>query len=113
MCTPPVAPFGTRGLRRGGPGSIMKEGNRIAGKKGATAVKQILDRMIDVKKKQRDQQQKPPEYDDEVEVEMEMPRHMPLNTAKSVFDEGLEKRFGGINTQSSVFDRGAVFRTKK
>ena len=38
---------------------------------------------------------------------------MPLNTAKSVFDEGMEKRFGGINTQPSVFDRGAVFRTKK
>ena len=91
----------------------MKEGNRIAGKKVATAVKQILDIMIDVKKRQRDQQQKPPEYDDEVEIEMELPRHMPLNTAKSVFDEGMEKRFGGINTQSSVFDRGAVFRTKK
>ena len=93
----------------------MKEGNRIAGKKGATAVKQILDRMIDVKKKQRDQQllQRPPEYDDEVEIEMELPRHMPLNTAKSVFDKGMEKQFGGINTQPSVFDRGAVFRTKK
>ena len=93
----------------------MKEENRIAGKKGATAVKQILDRMIDVKKKQRDQQQRqrPPEYDDEVEIEMELPRHMPLNTAKSVFDEGVEKQFGGINTQPSVFDRGAVFRTKK
>lgn len=91
----------------------MKEGNRITGRKGATAVKQILDRMIDVKKRQRDQRQKPPEYDDEVEIEMELPRHMPLNTAKSVFDEGMEKRFGGINTQSSVFDRGAVFRTKK
>lgn len=77
-------------------------------------MKRNLDRMMDVKKKQReDRRRLPPEEPDEVEISMELPLHQPLNTAKSVFDEGLEKRFGGINTAPSVFDRSAVFHTGK
>ena len=77
-------------------------------------MKRNLDRMMDVKKKQQDRARRlPPESPDEVEVEMELPHYAPLNTSKSFFDEGLEKRFGGINTAPSVFDRSAVFHTGK
>ena len=77
-------------------------------------MKRNLDRMMDVKKKQQDRARRlPPESPDEVEVEMELPHYASLNTSKSVFDEGLEKRFGGINTAPSVFDRSAVFHTGK
>ena len=78
-------------------------------------MKRNLDRMMDVKKKQLEERNRrlPPENPDEVEIPMELPLHQPLNTAKSVFDEGLERRFGGINTAPSIFDRTAVFHTSK
>lgn len=47
---------------------------------------------------------------DQVEIYMEKPFLAPLDTAKSVFDEGAEQRWGGINTRRSVFDEKAVFR---
>lgn len=82
--------------------------------KGGRALKRSIDTMILDKKKQQEQRRRSmPEEPDEVEIEMELPRYEPINAAKSVFDEGLEKRFGGINTAPSVFDRSAVFRTKK
>ncbi len=77
-------------------------------------MKRSIDTMIRDKKQQQERRRRlTPEEPDEVEIELELPRYEPLNAAKSVFDEGLEKRFGGINTAPSVFDRTAVFRTKK
>lgn len=48
----------------------------------------------------------------EAEDGMELPRFVPLNRAKSTFDNGSGKAFGGINTAPSAFDKGAVFRTE-
>lgn len=77
-------------------------------------MKKNLDRMMEVKKQQKERIRRlPPESPDEVEIEMDLPRYQPINTAKSAFDENVEKRFGGINTAPSVFDRTAVFHTKK
>lgn len=77
-------------------------------------MKRYLDTMMEAKKKQQEKRRRlEPEEPDEVEIEMELPRYEPINAAKSVFDDGLEKRFGGINTAPSVFDRSAVFRTNK
>ena len=77
-------------------------------------MKRSIDTMIRDKKQQQERRRRlTPEEPDEVEIELELPRYEPLNAAKSVFDEGLEKRFGGINTAPSVFDRTAVFHTKK
>ena len=77
-------------------------------------MKRSIDTMIRDKKQQQERRRRlTPEEPDEVEIELELPRYEPLNAAKSVFDEGLEKRFGGINTAPSVFGRTAVFRTKK
>ena len=53
------------------------------------------------------------EVPEELETEMQFPPVEALDRARSVFDRGLEKRWGGINTAPSVFDRQAVFRTKK
>jgi hypothetical protein len=61
------------------------------------------------KKKQAPAQDEPDELDDY----MEMPSHEPLNTAASVFDAGINKKTGGINTAPSVFDKSAVFKVTK
>lgn len=77
-------------------------------------MKRNLERMMDVKKQRQERARRlPPEDPDQVEIEMDQPHYAPINTAKSIFNEGLEKRFGGINTAPSVFDRTAVFQTKK
>ena len=65
-------------------------------------MKRSIDTMIRDKKQQQERRRRlTPEEPDEVEIELELPRYEPLNAAKSVFDEGLEKRFGGINTAPS------------
>ena len=53
------------------------------------------------------EEKKKPGDEDESGLEMtiEAPAFHPLNTDKSVFDRDGEKRFGGINTRPSVFDR--------
>ena len=78
-------------------------------------MKKVLDRMLDVKKQQnlKEQAARQPYPDEDVEIEMNLPKMAPLNTDKSVFDQGREKYFGGINTEKSVFDSSAVFQTKQ
>lgn len=78
-------------------------------------MKKVLDRMMEVKKQQNRKQQaaRQPYPDDDVELEMNLPKMAPLNTDKGVFDQGREKYFGGINTKKSVFDSTAVFHTKQ
>ncbi|MPM42679.1 hypothetical protein SDC9_89348 [bioreactor metagenome] len=51
-------------------------------------------------------------WPDEVELLEERPALPSINTAGSVFDRRTAKRFGGINTAPSVFERGAVFHTR-
>lgn len=65
-------------------------------------------RMEEQKRRQR-----PPELPDEMEEEMEFPPYQSLDRQKNVFDRDMEKRWGGINTELSVFDKKAVFRTGK
>jgi hypothetical protein len=36
-----------------------------------------------------------------------------LNSADNAFDALAKKRFGGINTKPSVFEKGALFRTDR
>lgn len=73
-----------------------------------------IDRLLDKKKRERTHHPPNPEDGpDEMDITMEKPVLESLDTAKSIFDEGLERRFGGINTAPSLFDRTAVFHSKK
>ena len=47
----------------------------------------------------------------EMEEELEFPRFIPLNKAKSVFDQDDNRKFGGINTAPSLFDQQAAIHT--
>jgi len=47
----------------------------------------------------------------DMEEEMELRPFAPINTDVSIFDRGIEKRFGGINTAPSIFDKKATFHT--
>ncbi|MCC8163858.1 MAG: hypothetical protein LIO86_12010 [Lachnospiraceae bacterium] len=65
----------------------------------------VTDRLIeDAKKRAR----KPEPEDEEMDEYMERRRQPYLNEKKAVFDDDT---FGGFNTQKSVFDRTAIFRT--
>jgi hypothetical protein len=59
---------------------------------------------------------KPPSPDDGPE-DMELTlRRAPadaLNFTGNAFDSLAKKRFGGINTRPSAFEKGALFRTEK
>jgi hypothetical protein len=57
----------------------------------------------------KDEKKKQPGADEETDLLIEAPVFAPLDTAESVFDRG--KTFGGINSQSSVFDQRARFKT--
>lgn len=70
-----------------------------------------LERLEQQKRLKRQKRNLPPP-DEETEEELERPRFVPLNQAKTAFDSGAEKTFGGINSAPSVFDRKAVFRTE-
>jgi len=75
----------------------------------------MIDRLAEEERKRRASRKKDPfdGDDDDVEITMEKPPFQFLNARRSVFDEGVDDRFGGINTAPSVFDRQAVFRTKE
>ena len=64
-----------------------------------------------LEQKRRNANKRPPPPDSEMEEELAHKPFEPINTAASIFDRGLEHRFGGINTAPSIFDRGATFRT--
>ncbi|MDR1029215.1 MAG: hypothetical protein LBL63_07325 [Clostridiales Family XIII bacterium] len=51
--------------------------------------------------------------DDEVEIDIriERPRSEAIDRARGAIETNLEDRFGGIDSATSVFDSGAVFRT--
>ena len=61
--------------------------------------------------KRRITHKRPSPPDEEMEEELAQKPFEPINTAVSIFDHGLEHRFGGINTTPSIFDRGATFHT--
>lgn len=69
-----------------------------------------LERLEQQKRIKRQKKNLPPP-DEETEEELELPRFVPLNKAKSAFDGGADRIFGGINSAPSVFDKGAVFHT--
>lgn len=69
-----------------------------------------LERLEQQKRIKRQKKDLPPP-DEETEEELELPRFVPLNKAKSAFDGGADRTFGGINSAPSVFDKGAVFHT--
>lgn len=64
-----------------------------------------------LEQKRRNANKRPPPPDSEMEEDLAHKPFEPLNTAASIFDRGLEHRFGGINTAPSIFDRGATFHT--
>jgi hypothetical protein len=49
--------------------------------------------------------------EEEIDIRIEKPREELLNLTSSVFDGGIKKRFGGINTDSSIFEKGVLFNT--
>jgi len=71
----------------------------------------MVDRLLDEQKKkgQKKQNDWKTQDPDEVEIMMEKPIMEPINAAASVFDRGVEKAQGGINTAPSVFERKALF----
>lgn len=71
-----------------------------------------LERLEQQKRIKRRKKNLPPP-DEETEEELELPRFVPLNKAKSAFDGGPDRTFGGINSAPSVFDKGAVFHTEE
>ena len=66
-------------------------------------------RRIEQQRRRRRMDEEP----EDMEEELPHPPYVALDRAKSVFDRGADKRWGGINTAPSVFDRQAVFKTKK
>ena len=70
-----------------------------------------LERLIG-EQKRKEQQKKAPQLQepDEVEIMMERPLSESLDTASGIYDKDMEKRFGGINTAPSVFDKKTLFR---
>lgn len=65
---------------------------------------------LEQQKRLRQQKENRPQPDWETEEEQELPRFLPLNRTKTVFDADAEHTFGGLNTTKSVFDQKAVFR---
>lgn len=70
-----------------------------------------VDRLEQQKRLKRQRDRLPPP-DEETEEELDRPRFVPLNQAKSAFENGVGKAFGGINTAPSAFERGTVFHTE-
>lgn len=68
---------------------------------------------LEQQKRIRQRKRNLPPPDEELEEELEQPRFVPLNTAKSVFDSDAARTFGGIDTAPSVFDRKALFHTEE
>lgn len=66
---------------------------------------------LEQQRRMKQQKRNLPPPDEETEEEMELPGFIPLNKAKSAFDNGSDRNFGGINTAPSVFDRQAAIRT--
>jgi hypothetical protein len=54
----------------------------------------------------------PDEGPDDMELTVQRKPAAALNIASGLFDEAAKERFGGINTQSSVFEKGTVFHTE-
>ena len=52
-----------------------------------------------------------PPPDEETEEELEFPAFVALNKMSSIFDDSADKKFGGINTAPSVFDKTAAIKT--
>ena len=70
-----------------------------------------IDRLEQQRRMKQQQKKNLPRPDEEMEEELERPRFVPLNKAKSAFDNGADRNFGGINTAPSVFDKQAAIRT--
>lgn len=70
-----------------------------------------VDRLELQRRLKRQAAQKREQPDEETEEELDRPRFVPLNLAKSAFDEGADKTFGGINTAPSAFAKWAAFRS--
>ena len=71
-----------------------------------------LERLEQQKRLKRQKQNVPPP-EEELEEEMEFPHLAPLNETRSIFDVSADKRFGGINTAPSVFDRQSAIHTDR
>jgi hypothetical protein len=71
--------------------------------------------MPDEKNKQpdpgRDRSETDQNEEEEIDIRIEKPREELLNRTRSAFEGALEKRFGGINTAPSVFEKGVLFQT--
>jgi hypothetical protein len=49
--------------------------------------------------------------EEEIDIHIEKPREELMNKTSSVFDNTLQKRFGGINSNPSIFKKGVLFQT--
>ena len=66
---------------------------------------------LEQQRRLKQQKKNLPTPDEETEEELDYPRFVPLNKAKSAFDNGSDRNFGGINTAPSVFEKQAAIRT--
>jgi hypothetical protein len=53
------------------------------------------------------------DVDAEIDIRIERPRSESLDHTGRVFDRGVQKRFGGIDTAPAVFEQGVLFRVGK
>ena len=67
---------------------------------------------LEQQKRLKQQKNKFPPPEEELEEELDFPRQIPLNIRKSAFDDSPAKTFGGINTAPSVFAAKAAIRTE-
>jgi hypothetical protein len=70
-----------------------------------------IDKMLKKQNERREQLRRPYQDEpDEVEITVERERSEPINSSASKFDRDTVKKFGGINTAPSVFEKYTVFR---
>lgn len=70
-------------------------------------------RMLDERMEKKRKVKPLPTPDEETEDELERPAPIFLNRQESVFDRSSLNGSSGINTAPSVFEKTAVFHTKK
>jgi hypothetical protein len=54
----------------------------------------------------------PDDGPEDMELSLTREPAAPVNKRGSLFDEEAKRRFGGINTAASVFEKGALFHTE-
>lgn len=72
-----------------------------------------VERLENQRRAKEQEKAKLPPPEDDMEEEMNFPKFVAINSAKSIFDDSADKTFGGINTAPSVFDKHTAIKTNR